>query len=38
MEQTTLSTGFFFPEGPSQGPDGRIYAVEMGGQVVAYVA
>src|SRR6202012_1195568 len=35
MEQTTLSNGFFFPEGPSQGPDGRIYAVEMGGQVVA---
>jgi gluconolactonase len=35
MDQITLSSGFFFPEGPSQGPDGRIYAVEMGGQVVA---
>jgi gluconolactonase len=29
MRAQPLSTGYGFPEGPSQGPDGRIYLVEM---------
>jgi gluconolactonase len=29
MEQRVLSTGYGFPEGPSEGPDGYVYLVEM---------
>lgn len=35
MQQKTVSTGFGFPEGPSQGPDACVYVAEMGGQVVS---
>jgi gluconolactonase len=35
MDQATLSTGFGFPEGPSQGPDDHVYVAEMGGRVVS---
>ena len=35
MDQKTVSSGFGFPEGPSQGPDGFIYVAEMGGQVLS---
>lgn len=31
----TLSSGYGFPEGPSQGPDQRIYLVEMSNNVVS---
>lgn len=35
MQQRKLSSGFGFPEGPSQGPDGCVYVAEMGGKVIA---
>jgi len=30
-----MSSGYGFPEGPSEGPDGRIYMVEMNGNAIS---
>jgi gluconolactonase len=35
LRPRVVSTGYGFPEGPSQGPDGRVYLVEMGARAIA---